>query len=343
MMTVQLVAERVEVEPDLFTTESIGRTILVVDDNPLDCLVAGNLVAQVTGLEVRYANDGKQALAAIAKEVPALVLTDLLMPRMDGLELVEEMRCAYPTVPVVLMTARGSEEIAIAALRGGAANYVPKRCLAQDLPFILPQVLATARQERRRHRLLECIASLDCRFVLDNDAAMAHLLVHHLQEHALRMGLCDANGKIRLGIALEEALLNGIYHGNLEVSSDLRRDGHGSFERLVEQRRHLSPYGTRRLHVHARLSSDQAVFVPRDEGPGFDPTTLPDPTDPANMTRPSGRGLLLIRTFMDEVSHNASGNEITMIKWRHGHSRCKRKQERRRSCPEDGSHANGGR
>ena len=54
----------------------------------------------------------------------------------------------------------------------------------------------------------------------------------------------------------------------------------------------------------------------RDEGPGFDPATLPDPTDPSNLERVGGRGLLLIRTFMDEVRHNESGNEITFVKRR---------------------------
>ena len=52
----------------------------------------------------------------------------------------------------------------------------------------------------------------------------------------------------------------------------------------------------------------------RDEGPGFDPDGLPDPTDPENLTKASGRGVLLIRTFMDEVRFNDTGNEITMIK-----------------------------
>ena len=52
----------------------------------------------------------------------------------------------------------------------------------------------------------------------------------------------------------------------------------------------------------------------RDEGPGFDPHTLPDPTDAENLLKPSGRGVMLIRTFMDMVGFNESGNEITMIK-----------------------------
>ena len=60
----------------------------------------------------------------------------------------------------------------------------------------------------------------------------------------------------------------------------------------------------------------EAVLTVRDEGAGFDPGTLPDPTDPANLGRSCGRGLFLIRSFMDEVRHNAAGNEITLVKRR---------------------------
>ena len=70
----------------------------------------------------------------------------------------------------------------------------------------------------------------------------------------------------------------------------------------------------RRVHIHARESHHEAVYVIRDEGPGFSPDALPDPTEPVNLDKVIGRGLLLIRTFMDEVSHNKAGNEITMIK-----------------------------
>ena len=56
------------------------------------------------------------------------------------------------------------------------------------------------------------------------------------------------------------------------------------------------------------------MYVIRDEGPGFDPSTLPDPRDPSNLERTAGRGLLLIRTFMDEVTFNKAGNQITMVK-----------------------------
>ena len=52
----------------------------------------------------------------------------------------------------------------------------------------------------------------------------------------------------------------------------------------------------------------------RDEGPGFDPASIPNPTDPEYLERPSGRGMLLMRSFMDELTYNDTGNEVTMVK-----------------------------
>ena len=56
----------------------------------------------------------------------------------------------------------------------------------------------------------------------------------------------------------------------------------------------------------------------RDQGAGFDSSRAEDPRDTKNLEKTSGRGLLLIRAFMDEVQHNASGNEITLVKRRQG-------------------------
>ena len=74
--------------------------------------------------------------------------------------------------------------------------------------------------------------------------------------------------------------------------------------------------------MEVRLSRDKAVFVVRDEGPGFDPTGLPDPTDPANLDKVTGRGILLMQAFMDQVAFNARGNEVTMIKQPGANGKC---------------------
>jgi CheY-like chemotaxis protein/anti-sigma regulatory factor (Ser/Thr protein kinase) len=291
-------------------------TILVVDDSAVDRRMAGSLLEKIAKLEVVYAADGREALAVCDKQPPDLVLTDLLMPEMDGLELVKEIRGKYPLVPVILMTAFGSEDIAIQALQRGAASYVPKKKLAQELAETVAQVLSVAQAGRNQQRLLECLTQTESHFLLDNDPALIPPLLGYLQENLTRMNLCDEIGKIRVSVALQEALINAIYHGNLEVSSALREQDDKAYQRLIDDRRFQKPYRMRRVEVITKESPAEATYVIRDEGPGFDPSRLPDPTDPANLERVTGRGLLLIRTFMDQVHHNEKGNQITMIKRR---------------------------
>src|SRR5262249_40063385 len=129
-------------------------------------------------------------------------------------------------------------------------------------------------------------------------------LVGHLEAGLTRMALCDETGLIRIAVALREALVNAMEHGNLEVSSVLREGDGRSYHELVQARRQQSPYCDRRVHLTVKESRSEAVYAVRDEGPGFDPSILPDPTDPANLEKVSGRGLLLICTFMDEVHHD---------------------------------------
>jgi anti-sigma regulatory factor (Ser/Thr protein kinase) len=134
------------------------------------------------------------------------------------------------------------------------------------------------------------------------------------------MRCLDDTESFRVGVALHEALRNAIEHGNLELSSELRdldgsgeTEGRNPFYDLADQRRKQDPFRSRRVHLTVHETSAQGTYTVRDEGPGFDPAALPDPTDAENLTKLSGRGIMLIRTFMDEVIFNRQGNEITMI------------------------------
>jgi anti-sigma regulatory factor (Ser/Thr protein kinase) len=153
-------------------------------------------------------------------------------------------------------------------------------------------------------------------FDIDNDPALIPGLLSQLMGVVQRLGLFDDATIQRMGLALHEAMLNGIHHGNLELDSALRQGDEKAYHRLAALRRRLSRYRRRRLHIKARFDSTGAVFVIRDDGLGFNPTRIPDPTDDGCLERPSGRGLLLIRAFMDEVSFNSCGNQITLVKHR---------------------------
>lgn len=289
-------------------------TILLVDDSSVQRRIVHSLLDAAGAWNVIQATDGFSALKLIEQSAPSLVLTDVYMPKMDGLVLVEQIRDRFPNVPVVLMTGHGSEQTAVDALKAGAADYIPKRAMVTDLGRIIERVLTNARAESDRVRLLSGMTGRISRFRLENDSRLVGPLVAQLRDDLLAVGVCNRHEATRIGIALEEALLNAIYHGNLEVSSKLKENGDGPFLALARERRAQAPYADRRVRVVSRIAPARATFVIEDEGPGFDPATLPDPTDPEFLDRPSGRGLLLIRSFMDDVRHNATGNRITLVK-----------------------------
>ena len=99
--------------------------VLVVDDSAIDRRLAGSFLRRA-GMEPTHAHNGVQALESIERSVPDIVVTDLQMPEMDGLELVEAIRRIYPSLPVILMTAHGSEEIAVQALQQRRRELCPQ-------------------------------------------------------------------------------------------------------------------------------------------------------------------------------------------------------------------------
>lgn len=288
--------------------------VLVVDDSSVDRALVGRLLVESGSYKVEYAIDGQDGIDKIDQSPPDVVVTDLVMPEKDGFALVSHVREKHPLVPVILMTSKGNEDIAVQALQRGASSYVPKKLLARNLLDTLAGVLSVSLRRRGHRRLMDRLADYRATFQLPNDRSLIPLLVSTLQEHVAYMGVCDEADTIRVGVALEEALVNALYHGNLEVGSELRESDYAAYYKLVEERSVQRPYCERRVKVDVRIGNGEAQFTISDEGPGFNPDDLPDPTDPENLEKVSGRGLLLIRTFMDEVRHNSVGNEVTLVK-----------------------------
>jgi CheY-like chemotaxis protein/anti-sigma regulatory factor (Ser/Thr protein kinase) len=289
-------------------------SILVVDDSNVDRRLAVGLLERIPECTIYEASDGRKALEQLELHLPDLVVTDMLMPNMNGLELVSEVREQFPLVPIILMTSQGSEEIAVAALQKGASSYVPKRVLAADLLEVVDRVLTASHETRGRARLMNRMLRCDYEFTLENDLALIMAAAAFLREDAQRQRICSRSECLRLGVAIEEALLNAFYHGNLEISSELREHDHRAYHDLANRRCQELPYRDRRLFIAVAVTPASARYTIRDEGPGFDLASLPNPTDPANLDRPCGRGILLMRTFMDRVTFNEAGNEVVLLK-----------------------------
>jgi CheY-like chemotaxis protein len=295
-------------------------TVLIVDDSPVDRKLIGGLLNRDSDWTIEYAENGAKALARMQIVDVDVIVTDLNMPEMDGLDLVRAVRVQYPDLPVILITGQGSEGLAIEALEQGAASYVPKQRLAEMLSETLDQVLGMVRADRSYARLIECVDRTEFTFTLQNDPAIIDPLVDMVQQMVGGMRLCDAIWRVRVGIALEQALLNALYRGNLEIDPERMLEAREALleggQDIVAERSSQAPYRDRTIYVDISITKDEARFTVRDQGPGFDVAGAPDPGDPGALEREGGRGLVLMRTFMDEVKFNEKGNEVTMIKRR---------------------------
>lgn len=312
--------------------------VLVIDDTAVDRHRVVGLLQRSTALEVQAVSSAREALEAIASNPPDLVITDLMMPGIDeeeadrtpatsrhgnvplqlsetgGLQIVAAVTSRYPSLPVIVVTSAGTEQAAVDSLAAGATTYIPKSQLAQHLIPTVLHVLARVADGVSHRKLLACLREGALLFELVSDPELIPPLISYAQSLLTSVGLCDDSSVIRVSIALEEAIRNAMFHGNLELTSEQREGDPVEYQELLALRSCIEPFRSRRLHLSFRVSIDQATFIIRDEGPGFDPRKLPDPTDPANIEKVSGRGLLLMRTFMDEVSFNPTGNEVTLIK-----------------------------
>ena len=126
---------------------SVREKILIVDDDEGTRRRLGTVLAK-EGLNPLSAADGAQALDIIERERPEIILTDLRMPNIDGMELLHSVKSSAPLTQVILMTAHGDDDLAIHALRGGALDYLRK-------PIDLDQLLISigrARENLSRHR-----------------------------------------------------------------------------------------------------------------------------------------------------------------------------------------------
>jgi len=127
--------------------------------------------------------------------------------------------------------------------------------------------------------------------VITSDLAEARRLEESLLASVDKHGYSES-ARFAIKLAVEEALNNAIKHGN-------RHDPHKTIE------------------VRYDISDEKAVIVITDQGKGFSLASVPDPTADENLEKPSGRGLMLMRAYMDEVQHNEAGNQVYMMKRNH--------------------------
>ena len=133
---------------------TFGETILVVDDDPYIQEALGDRLESL-GYRVARASDGKQALELIDHQDPQMVFLDIEMPGMKGLDVLREIRAREKDFPVVMITAYGSVDLAVEAMKEGAYDFIPKPFKANHIALVVEKALERQRLRREKEVLSE--------------------------------------------------------------------------------------------------------------------------------------------------------------------------------------------
>ena len=292
-------------------------TILIIDD---DETVRFSLSKKLTkhGYNVISADKAEDALYLLKNEKEKIdfVITDIRLRKMDGIELLRHITSMDDPVPV-LLTGQVNIEDAVNALRYGACDFIRKPFDAADVASVVRSVIKRKSEERLSLDLGQHINYEKREFSLPAQINLGNVISYVATKHLPKIGICNRATAENISLAIREAINNAMFHGNLEISSEVReKEGLKAFNEMIEERKNDERLADRRVKMTYEITREYAEFTIEDEGRGFDATKLADPRDPENFFKKSGRGILIIQLHMDEVEWNAKGNKIRMKKYR---------------------------
>lgn len=288
----------------------INKILIVDDEQTVRDLMQAYLARR--GYDVTTAVDGIFGLERFEKDKPDLVFTDIVMPRMNGLEMLAKIRDQHPLVFVVVMTGFSDENTAIKSAQLGVVDYLVKPFAPQRVDGILDRMerLAWLRRESKGVIIEDLPMSLDrVDMVLENDLLAANRMVERIMR---LMGIRDDDFKL----GLLEILVNAIEHGNLEIGYERKSglpDIHQYME-FVKTRSSQADFAARRVRVSIRRTGDRVECDVVDEGPGFDWRATLENASGIDELLHHGRRLLLAQVMFDSLKFNDRGNHVFMSK-----------------------------
>jgi CheY-like chemotaxis protein/anti-sigma regulatory factor (Ser/Thr protein kinase) len=280
------------------TDKPEAKRILIVDDDP-DVHDILRIALLNTGRYLESAFDGLEGLRKFQEAHWDLVITDVIMPGLDGMELLERVRKIRPQTPVVVMTIDSTADKIVSAIRDNAFAWFAKPFTTRAVRDMVESALAAPRLERDIEIISASPRWLELRLRCDLETATRAL--HFVRE--MEQGLSERERE-NVAMSFREILFNAVEHG-----------------------------GGNNPDVYVTITYTRAdgvlLFRVRDPGPGFSFEKLRHAavSNPAGSPaehainrdklgmRPGGFGILLTRAFVDELLYNEKGNEALLIKY----------------------------
>lgn len=259
------------------------RRILIVDDHD-DLASALSEVFSKTGYFVKTTESRDEAVRLDETHDYDIVITDL-----DGDKAFPKKSAVNESVDVCLPEndTGDYDRSHVKAFKVCATNYRRDEFNEDELKNLFETVLNYKAQFVDNISAVQQIRE-KIEFVFPSAIGLMHCILDYLMKRVEKVGVINPESS-NLFIALDEAFVNAVKHGNKYDAN-------------------------KTVKVSAEVSTKEARFTVEDEGEGFDVHSIPDPTNPENLFKSSGRGVLFIHNIMDEVTYNERGNRLTMVK-----------------------------
>ncbi len=258
------------------------RRILIIDDHD-DLATSLHEVLTHVGHFVHIVIDRREALAIENIETFDLVITDLDVENLSAENSFNGN--ASVCLPTTLVAGHYGEHIK--AFKICASNFRRDEFDEEELKNLVATVLDYKIRYVDKKEFVQDLHE-NIEFELPSAISLMHIVLEYLMKRVEKLGVIKPE-QSNLFVALDEAFVNAVKHWNKYDSKKLVR-------------------------ITAEVSRAEARFTIEDEGEGFDVQNIPDPLDPENLFKTSGRGVLFIYNIMDEVKYNDRGNRLTMVK-----------------------------
>lgn len=289
-------------------------TILIIDDNN-DLLEYLKDFFMIYNYEVILAETGNEGVEKFREYLPDIVISDMRLPDKNGNIVVKEIKAISKDVPIIIITGFSDKQLILSAMRNGALDLLKKPFKPKDLRYLINKIDTLFRKikvklsssfvewEKRELRISNDIYIISpvVNFIFSN--------IDYISEDVSFM----KNG-------LQELLINAVEHGNLNISYEEKQEllEKGDYNRSLREKAELEEYKDKYVTIKLFSTPDYLKIIIEDMGNGFDLSSIPDPENPENFLKESGKGILMALHAYDELEYNDVGNCVTLTKYADG-------------------------
>ncbi|MCP5103048.1 MAG: SpoIIE family protein phosphatase [bacterium] len=285
--------------------------ILIIDDN-VDLLDYLKDFFFFFHYEVILAETGSEGIDKFREYFPDIVISDMRLPYKNGNIVVKEIKQIDKDVPIIIITGYSDHQLILSAMKNGAVDLLKKPFKPNDLKYLINKIETLFK--KIKVKLSASFVQWEKRhIVIRNDIHVIRSVVDFIFSNIDYI----SEDVSFMKIGLQEVLINAIEHGNLDITNKEKSEllDKGDYNKILKERILLPEYRDKFVDIRIFSTPDYLKLTIRDMGKGFDPTSIPDPENPENFLKESGKGILMAMHAFDKVEYNEIGNCVTLIKY----------------------------